>query len=152
MNNLTISKQHVLSAYRSESLEGKKVLEALFGNTVFQPITDRVKTFADACAVVGTTEQAVLALSQTTDGQAYEKLKVVAQALNEGWQPDWKNGNKYKWYPVFDMSGDRLVFYGAYFWYLRSAVGSRLCFETEEKAAYAGKQFLDLFETLFVIQ
>lgn len=121
-------------------------------------VRDRVKTFEDACretdcypenitvSGIGLDEKELKALA------AYQKLFVVAKALNEGWVPDWNNGNQYKYYPWFNMeNGFAFVVY--VFSYRRriSYVGSRLCFKSRELAEYAGKQFIHLYEQVMVL-
>ena len=67
-------------------------------------ITKRVKTYADACAVLGIepmNETVLAKLGFTKDEIAYRKLKTIAEALNEGWRPDWANSNEYKYWPWF---------------------------------------------------
>ncbi|WP_290456949.1 hypothetical protein [Muribaculum intestinale] len=90
-----------------------KVLEALYPDIDFtpqdnRPITERVKTFEDACAALGEDHcfvQAYRAVEGMTglgaDLYAYLKLRIVAAALNEGWTPDWGNKDECKWYPWF---------------------------------------------------
>ncbi len=84
---------------------------------------------------------------------AFTKLIVIAEVLNEGWQPDWKDYNQYKWYPYYEMdnkaSGFR--FSCASFNYSRSGVGSRLCFRDEATAKFAGTQFKALYKDLMVL-
>ena len=74
-------------------------------------ITKRVKTYADACAVLGIepmNETVLAKLGFTKDEIAYRKLKTIAEALNEGWRPDWANSNEYKYWPWF-VYNPRLV-------------------------------------------
>lgn len=55
-----------------------------------QPIIERVKTFDDACKVVGLdkVQVGVAGLDDDTNSIiAYIKLAIIAKALNEGWQP-----------------------------------------------------------------
>ena len=70
-----------------------------------QNITDRVKTYADACAVLGIKETLPdvggLRPKDRPSVTAYYKLIVIAQALNEGWEPDWTNKDQPKWFPWF---------------------------------------------------
>ena len=84
------------------------------------------------------------------------QLMVIAEALNEGWTPDWSNGKWDKWYPWFKMddssSAGRFSFGGSDVQGSDSGVGSRLCFKSEELADYAGTQFLELYRELFVIE
>ena len=123
-------------------------------------IKDKVKSFEDACKVLDITPSVPVV---TGIPEKYQKplianyqLMVIAEALNEGWTPDWSNGEWDKWYPWFNMndssSAGRFSFYGADVQYSFSGVGSRLCFKSEALADYAGTQFLELYRELFVIE
>src|SRR6478736_5653014 len=98
MKNLTVEREAVIANYRKTGKEGRSILEALFGREQLTiNITERVKTFEDACELLshdGT-------VTGTPDEVAYKQLKVIAEALNEGWTPDWE-GDEYKWYPGFN--------------------------------------------------
>ena len=87
----------------------------------------------------------------TEDEMAYYSLKVIAKALNEGWEPDWSNKNQKKWYPWFKVTGTNHA--GLSFSAANNAVSttsalfsSRLRFKTGELAEYAGQQFIKLYE------
>ncbi len=115
-------------------------------------ITDRVKTLEDACRVVDIDPDSVLpsVSGSMSDHErsimAYSQLVIIAQALNEGWKPDWSDSNQYKYTPYFSYkSGFGFSFTLTYRWSTDTAVGSRLCFKTRELAEYAGKQFEALY-------
>ena len=123
-------------------------------------IKDKVKSFEDACKVLDITPSVPVV---TGIPEKYQKplianyqLMVIAEALNEGWTPDWSNGEWDKWYPWFDMdnssSAGRFSFSDAVDLFSCSLVGSHLCFKSEELADYAGTQFLELYRELFVIE
>lgn len=123
-------------------------------------IIEKVKSFEDACKVLDITPSVPVV---TGIPEKYQKplianyqLMVIAEALNEGWTPDWSNGEFDKWYPWFDMdnssSAGRFSFGDADAQRSTSDVGSRLCFKSEELADYAGTQFLELYRELFVIE
>lgn len=116
MNNetLNINKENVLNAYGSATDEQKAMLEIIFGKDTFKQkdITDRIKTFEDACKELGSDHPLVLAYQNTNlrdaevandnkDIIAYMKLRIITAAINQGWTPDWKNENEYKYYPWF---------------------------------------------------
>ena len=109
-------------------------------------IVDRIKTFEDACCVLGS--RPVFCSADERDEMAYKKLKHIAKALNEGWVPDWNDKTQPKYYPWFTMSpfgfGD--TYYGD--WDTGSSIGSRLCYKNAELAKYAGKQFEELYKDL----
>lgn len=122
-------------------------------------ITKRVRTYADACAVLGIepiNEEVFTKLGFTKDEIAYRKLKTVIEALNEGWRPDWSNRNEYKYWNWFVYSTSFAGFGCAYTYtaptVTNTYVGSRLCFKTRELAAYAGRQFEDLYNDFFLIK
>lgn len=78
--------------------------------------------------------------------QAYLKLTIIAEALNEGWFPDFSNHNEYKYYPWFKYtSGVDFSYYGYNRDFTNTDVGSRLCFKSRELAEYACKQFQDIY-------
>ncbi len=120
-------------------------------------IMDRVKTFEDACQVLGI-DQSELTVSGVLEEDfesisAYAKLIIINKALNEGWKPNWADDNEYKYYPWFDMSsGSGLRFHDFVYLYSYSDVGSRLCFKSSELAEFEGKQFLDIYTDFFIIK
>jgi hypothetical protein len=126
----------------------------------FPKITCRVRTYADACAVIGIApvdENELKGLGFTEDEIAYRKLKVIAKALNEGWEPDWTNRSEYKYWPWFYMSyGAAAGFAYAYTHNAASTthatIGSRLCFKTSELAKYAGEQFAGIYSDFLLIR
>jgi hypothetical protein len=150
MKNLQIDEMNALKLYPSASSEFKTLLHDTFGEKFFQrKITERVKTYGDACEVLGISSKIVGYDELSEDEVAYIKLKTIVKALNEGWKPNWDDSNEPKYYPWFYMNkpGFRLNYVNYY--YNRSIVGSRLCFQKQEVAEYAAKQFFDLYKTFF---
>lgn len=154
MRTLQIKQDSLLVAFRNAGKEGKQVLSDLFGKQValYDNITDRVKSFEDACQVLGisTNVPEVKGLPRKHQKAiiANYKLIVIAEALNEGWKPNWQDSDEYKYYPWFDMSNPAGVGYS----YTISAAstthatfGSRLCLKNRELAIYFGQTFTDLF-------
>lgn len=69
-----------------------------------RPITERVKTFEDACQILGIDAEAIQEQWESAgldmiDEIAYQKLRIITAALNEGWEPDFTNPNEYRYYP-----------------------------------------------------
>lgn len=114
-------------------------------------ITDRIKTFEDACKELGVQFQAPT--DCTPDEVAYMKVKIIVRALNEGWVPNWENKSEYKYYPWFKMSssGSGFSYVDCGFDNACSGVGSRLCFKSNELAIYAAKQFTEVYKQLLTI-
>lgn len=113
-----------------------------------QKITDRVKTFSDACRELGINPTQVTNNTlDTKDEIAYKKLKIIVKALNEGWKPDYNNNSEYKYEPCFKMTRDGFSS-TRYFhlWDSTSYVGSLLVLKTAELAKYAGTQFVEEYK------
>ena len=144
------SKARIL--YKTATPEFKEILEDSFGKEFFSgKITDRIKTYEDACTELGEkplNESELKSFGFTPDEINYRKLKTVIKVLNEGWVPDWTNGNQAKWYPYFRVSSGAFVFIGASCdcSFASAGIGSRLCLSSAELATYAGKQFVDIFK------
>lgn len=128
----------------------------------YEEITDRVKTYEDACKVLGVepiNEQNAKAQGFRSDEIARRKLETIAAALNEGWKPDWNNTDQYKYYPYFYIQENAkgkgsagLSCANAYSAAANASanVGSRLCFYASRLARYAGNQFTDLYEQILI--
>ena len=125
-------------------------------------ITDKIKSFEDACQALGLDPTALPDVSKLREKDqaaqiAQYKLSIIAEALNEGWTPDWKNNREYKYYPWFDMEDDNGSGLGLSCLDCDcddsiSSVGSRLSFKSSDLARYAGKQFTGLYADLFLIK
>ena len=70
-----------------------------------RPITERVKTFEDACKELGEDHKLVQqfkaiqeAIAEDKEATAYFKLGIITAALNEGWEPDFTNDDEYRYY------------------------------------------------------
>lgn len=66
-------------------------------------VTERVKTFDDACKELGIDAEAIQQQWQDAgitmlDEVAYQKLRIITAALNEGWEPEFKK-DEYRYYP-----------------------------------------------------
>lgn len=107
---MKIEKKNVIKAYNIARETGAdstmKMLEAMFGEDVFKPkgITERVKTFEDACRELGNEHPFVmewnLGDNLSPDLEAYLKLRIICAALNEGWEPQFTE-DEWRWYPWF---------------------------------------------------
>ena len=115
-------------------------------------IIEKVKSFEDACGVLGVSTE-LPDLSSIQDEkikkstEAFIKLCTITKALNEGWEPDWTDHSQYKYFPWFYMDNAGLVCAGTYHAVTDASanIGSRLGFKTDELADYAKDQFRDLY-------
>lgn len=184
---MEIKIENVKAALNIADENVKNVLLALFPETEEEvqqtPITERVKTFEDACRELGEYNHFVeqyRAIEQnanfTSDGHdifTYLKLRIIAAALNEGWEPQFTE-DEWRWYPwftlwteeelleksdewkankhVISIDGYSEDFVGISFaqsriasLYSPSDISPRLCFKSEALATYCGKQFIKLW-------
>ena len=182
MKELKISVENARAAYDNTDANGRELLEHLLGKEIFaQDIKDRVKTFEDAVKVLGNDNQAVIDYYAVADKTCTEdilamcQLRVIAEALNEGWRPKF-DGDECRYYPWFYIytkkeyeeldedekkecrvvgrshshaSASGGVAYASA-GYASSGShtydGSRLAFKTRELAEYCGKQFIEIWE------
>lgn len=148
-----------------------------------QDVTERIKTFADACHELGSDHPFVKAYDgyvshihqhdmNDYDLVAYLQLRIITAALNEGWEPQFTKGERrwYFWYDLItkeqydklsDKDKSRVVGRGGYFANAHCGLvyayanyassvscayyGSRLAFKSEKLAAYAGRQFAEIY-------
>lgn len=181
---ISIQKENVLTAYKHASEEQKAFLENMFGKDMFQPknIMERVKTFEDACAILGENHTLVKEywgvvynnIVITKNLIAYLKLRIICEALNEGWKHTNSDGEcrYYPWFYIYNQneyeklnkdekkkcsivgrsSYDAYAFGGvvcssAHFStsFSYSYHGSMIVFKTRELAEYCEKQFIDIW-------
>lgn len=100
----------VLTNYPAISKEQvQNEMHKVFGEDTFKPkdITERVKTFEDACRELGEEHPFVSAYTawikhEEFDDQedilAYMKLRIICTALNEGWEPQFTE-DEWRYYP-----------------------------------------------------
>lgn len=156
---LQITKVAARAAYEQAPAKMKSTLETLFGKENLLPtdITERVKTFEDACEVLGLDPGNILSATVKDENahkhvaplEAFLKLRIISEALNEGWEPDWSDSNQYKYFPLFENIDSGFRFYGSSNPYRYSSVGSRLCFKNRKLSDYAGTQFCDLYNQMY---
>lgn len=184
---IDFSKEQLLSIYRSGGNEARLAIKEALGDEFAStlPVTERIKTLDDAVSELGEDNPAVKAYRsikygyaisetdpETADIMAYAALRVIVEALNEGWKPQFTKG-EWRWYAWYDLVSPEqiedmseeekcrvvgravsnanayggLVYSYAYYVSANSSTyyGSRLAFKNEELAEYAAKQFGEIF-------
>ena len=173
---LKISADDALKAYKNADNYGKKILEDLFGKEFYKiDIKERVKCFEGAITALGMENQAVkdyYSIARKTSAKdivAFTKLRVIAEALNEGWKPNsdiWE-GNYYTSFILYNKEefeelkdkeklecleicrSDKESIYAEVDSKLAmSFVDSddKISFKSRELARYCGKQFFDIWK------
>ena len=157
-----------------------------FGEEALKPqdIKERIKTFEDAVNAIGEDHPLVAQYKAINNAFkeednnlhlfAYTRLTIIAEALNEGWRPEYTE-DEYRYYPWFglytqeeyddmdDNDKERCRFFGRSSSnanangglvyananngsaYSYSSIGSRLAFKSHDLAIYCGKQFIDIW-------
>lgn len=152
-----------------------------------QNVMERIKTFEDAVAELSNRAmngdkdagkllgewKIIIFSADSKDLLAYLKLRIITYALNEGWKPQYTDGER-RWYFWYDLikkeKYDKLsaeeksrvvsrgsvnegAYYGLVYAHSNYAsfgtgtlYGSRLILKSEELAEYAGKQFVEIYE------
>lgn len=90
-----------------QEIDGKTILVAV-DEVDNRPVTERIKTFEDACVELGDEHQLVkeywgvinINLDIKQDLISYLKLRIICASLNEGWEPQFTN-DEYRHYPWF---------------------------------------------------
>lgn len=116
---MEIKKENAIAAYNAADENTKKVLLSLLPELkeAIRPkdITERVKTFEDACRELGEEHPFVVQYKYNcnnisfwklnvgaADLGAFLRLRIVCAALNEGWKPQFTEDEK-RWYPSFTL-------------------------------------------------
>lgn len=184
---IDFSKEQLLSIYRSGGNEARLAIKEALGDEFAStlPVTERIKTLDDAVSELGEDNPAVKAYRsikygyaisetdpETADIMAYAALRVIVEALNEGWKPQFTKG-EWRWYAWYDLvspeqiedmseeekcrvvgraSNNANAHGGLVYSYANNvsthsyaSYGSRLAFKNEELAEYAAKQFGEIF-------
>ena len=173
---ISIKRENVMNAYKQATEEQKALLENMFGKEMFnqKDIMERVKTFEDAVEMLSYDNKALMDFVKICDKNcakdilAYSKLRVIAEALNEGWKPTFDE-DEYRFYPLFytEEEYDKLdkekkkefSFVGyeseCYPYFVSSSAtamtctnlnfSARITFRTHELAKYCGCQFIDIW-------
>ena len=84
------------------------------------------------------------------------KLWVIAEAWNkeDGFTPDYNNGNQRKYYAWFWKYGEGFRFHYSYYDCSLAGTGggSRLCFKSKERAKQFGEMFIDLHNDVLLFR
>ena len=157
-----------------------------FGEEALKPqdIKERIKTFEDAVNAIGEDHPLVAQYKAINNAFkeednnlhlfAYTRLAIIAEALNEGWRPEYTE-EEYRYYPWFglytqeeyddmdDGDKERCRFVGRSYDYAGALgglvcagasygsadsyayIGSRLAFKSRDLAIYCGEQFIDIW-------
>ena len=113
---MEIKKENLLKALNTGSDSVKETILAIFPELKEEaeqkadkrPVKERIKTFEDACEVLGNNHPFIQAykcwendgVNNQPDIDAYLKLRIICAALNEGWEPKFTE-DEWRCYPWF---------------------------------------------------
>lgn len=153
-------KEKAIKIYGESDEPTQKALVKLFGKETFSSHKKvdvmKLKTIQDICKVAKVKLSDILPYKKPSNADEentnnFVIIKLICKVLNQGWTPDWSDSNQKKHYPYFDASsGFRFCDTNYYYHGTNTGVGSRLCFETEELAKYAGKTFTSYYEKFII--
>lgn len=184
--SIQFTNEQLLSLYRNGGDEARLAVKEALGENFSEklPVTERIKTLDDAVRELGDDHPSVKAWRsikygyavsssdpETADILAYVTLRIIVDALNEGWRPEFTE-DEYRYYPWFslytqedidEMSDERKEELGLLLWggvadggsycglgsvrssfafsYSSASCGSRLALKSKELAIYCGRQF-----------
>ncbi len=146
---LVISDEKAKQIYKTSSVEFKSVLEDTFGKDFFvKDIREKVKNIGDARELFyekhGRKNADMLNLPDSicTRVAAYACTLTIADALNEGWEPNWQDPSEDK-FVVYNNMGE----YGVTS--LNSSRYLDICFKSKELAEYFIKQFPNICKIIY---
>lgn len=120
---MEIDVKNIKAAYETATESERTLLYTLFPDLHLgeaekdnRPVTERIKTFDDACKELGNDHPMVLAYQNTNlrdhevaednrDIIAYLKLRIITAALNEGWEPQFTQ-KEWRLFPWFCLWTD----------------------------------------------
>lgn len=106
--------ENIIAAYNTADDNSKNLLRTMFPNVEFEgdkqadnrPVTERIKSYEDACRELGIKPIDTRVCNQVGDlilddnTIAYMKLRTIVEALNEGWKPEFTK-DEWRYYPWF---------------------------------------------------
>ena len=138
--------------------DSKHIEQFKLGKFEIIDVINKFKTFEDCCNSIDINielfnSKCILA-ELTSDEIAYKQIKLITQALNDTWTPDWDNSSQGKYFPWFDIrsSGSGFAYHVFHNQGTHAYVASRLCFKSRYLAEYAGKQFVSIYKDYMVTQ
>lgn len=140
-DEITLTDNEVLDMFNASDENQKKTLRKFL--SLPKDITDRIKTFKDACNATKVNYEEFMMKFQylPKDTLAFEMLKIIVKALNEGWVADFKNSSQYKYYMWLIWSGSSWSFLNDACTSAITDIVPRLCLKNGKLARYLFEQF-----------
>jgi hypothetical protein len=143
--NIKVSEELILKGYKAANDDQKKLITKYFKIEENINILQKVKNFSDILKISGKTLKTLLPYQNPKNPteiktNAFIKIKLIEEVLNQGWIPNWENNYEYKYYPYFILKNKNWTPDSVYFFEVCSgAVGF---YQNKEISDFVGKTFL----------
>lgn len=141
-SEIELTENEIDEMFAASDAKQKQVLSKLFVKEI-KGIMGKVTSYKTACEVLG--------LSTETKRTPFERLCIIIKALNEGWWPDFKNSNEYKYWNYFIIRNGVFSYYVTS--YCRNTsmyVPSALYLKSRELAEYAAEIALEDYREVYM--
>ena len=150
---ITVDEEIIKKGYEEAEEKTKELLKKYFKIKFLKKITDDIKNWKDVLRYSGKKESDILPWKNPKNKQqvsqnAFAKIQVISEVLNEGWSPNFKDLREYKYYPWFeykDFPGG-FGFHYSFYAYSSCYLSFGFYFKTKELSNYAGNQFLNIYK------
>jgi hypothetical protein len=140
-NEIELTSEEVDEMFNASDAKQKSILNNYL-KQIRTDIMSKVTSYKDACKVLN------LGINESIT--PYERLCIIIKALNEGWYPDFKNGNEYKFYNYFHMDNGVFSYFHTYYNYSNVSVPSALYLKSSELAKYAVEIALNEYKEVYM--
>lgn len=139
-SEIEFTDNEVAEMFNASDAAQKKVLSKFF--TVKRiGIMGKVTSFLDACELLGVSPK---------DKSPFDKIAIIAKALNEGWWPDFTNESEYKYWNYFYMNKGVFSYCNPLYDISNMNVPSALYFKSNELAKYAVEIAFEEYKELYL--
>lgn len=145
-NDIEIEEELIIRAYNDANSNQKELLNKYF--KIKNKInTKNIKSFDDILKLANINKKDCLIFKNPSNKNeikinAYNKLLIISNVLNEGWETDFTNSSQYKFYPYFKVSDGGLVYYDCSY-YFSGCVAEAVFYKSSDIAKFAGTIFIN---------
>lgn len=138
-NEIELTEEEINEMFEASDEKQTKALLKFFSKA--KSITDKIKTFEDACNSLN--------VNPSDYKTPYEKLCIIIKALNEGWKPNFSNSNENKYYNWFKVENGSFVFVDCFYCSDDVFLHSALYFKNSNLALYCKDTFFYLYKEVY---
>lgn len=145
---ISVEDKLLTQAFNEADSDKKKMLKKYFKFP--ESIIDRVKNFNDILKLSDKTLSEVIPYLKPKNKKerslnAFAKIQLISEVLNQGWKPNWNNSNENKYYPYFIKNSRGWSVSSCDYWSSIAGGGFGSYYQTSELALFAGKTFIDIY-------